>query len=182
MSCIYQVCLVQSFEGELCFLIHFWLQHNFVLNDVIGMPHWITHKYIKPQFRYPLYIRGICHTYTAAVHIHGICMVYTDYIPRRGSRWSTYSGKIVRTRYVLGVKSTYLVCSSTYSYQSNSHFISGTITLAAVTSLLETQDAQEHILVVGKVCHRLDILNMGVLTKCTYWVCTWYEMLRTETY
>ncbi len=77
MSCIYQGCLVQSFEGELCFqvLIHFcqWrLQHSsyIVLNDsdVIGMPHWITHKQIKKQFRYPLYIRGICHTYTAAVH------------------------------------------------------------------------------------------------------------------
>ncbi len=27
---------------------------------------------------------------------------------------------------------------------------------------METQDAHEHILVVGKVCHRLDILDMGV--------------------
>jgi hypothetical protein len=41
---------------------------------------------MKWEFRYPLYIRGICHTYTATVHIHGIYMVYTDYIPRRGSR------------------------------------------------------------------------------------------------
>jgi hypothetical protein len=49
---------------------------------------------------------------------------------------STYSGKIVRTSYVLGVNSMYYVCTSTYSYNSNSHFISGTITLAAVTSLL----------------------------------------------
>jgi hypothetical protein len=55
-----------------------------------------------------------------------------QYVPR------TYSGKIVRTRYVLGVKSTYYVCTSTYSYNSNSHFISSTITLAAVTSLLWT--------------------------------------------
>ncbi len=48
--------------------------------------------------------------------------------------------KIVRTRYVLGVKSTCYVCTSTtYSYKSNSHFISGTITLAAVTSLLPTR-------------------------------------------
>ncbi len=46
--------------------------------------------------------------------------------------------KLVRTRYVLGVKSTYFVCTSTYSYKSNPHFISGTITLAAVTSLLPT--------------------------------------------
>ena len=30
---------------------------------------------------------------------------------------------------------------------------------------MEAQDAYEHILVVGKVCHCLDILNMGVLTK-----------------
>ncbi len=87
MSCIYQVCLVHSFEGELCFLIQFWLQHYFVLNHNIGMQHWITHKHMKWEFRYPLYIRGICHTYTAAVHIPGIYMVYTNYIPRRGSRW-----------------------------------------------------------------------------------------------
>jgi hypothetical protein len=33
---------------------------------------------------------------------------------------------------------------------------------------MKTQDAREHILVVGKVCHCLDILNMGVLTKSTY--------------
>ena len=30
---------------------------------------------------------------------------------------------------------------------------------------MEAQDAHEHILVVGKVCHSLDILDMGVLTK-----------------
>ena len=77
MSCIYQVCLVHSFEGELCFLIHFWLQHYIVLDHVIGMQHWITHKQMKVEFWCPLYIRGICHTYTAAVHIHGIYMVYT---------------------------------------------------------------------------------------------------------
>jgi hypothetical protein len=40
----------------------------------------------KKQFQYPLYIRGICHTYTAAMHIHGTYMVYTDYIPCWGSR------------------------------------------------------------------------------------------------
>ncbi len=49
-----------------------------------------------------------------------------------------YLRKIVRTRYVLGVKSTYYVCTSTYSYKSNSHFISGTITLAVFTSLPST--------------------------------------------
>ncbi len=32
---------------------------------------------MKWEFRYPLDIRGICHTYTAAIHIHGIYMVYT---------------------------------------------------------------------------------------------------------
>ena len=77
MSCIFQVCWVHSFEAELCFLIQFWLQHYIVLNHDIGMQHWITHKHMKWEFRYPLYIRGICHTYTAAVHIHGIYMVYT---------------------------------------------------------------------------------------------------------
>ncbi len=54
---------------------------------------------------------------------------------------STFSGNIKRTRYVLlGVKSTYLgyVRTSTYSYNSNSHFISGAITLAAIRSLLPT--------------------------------------------
>jgi hypothetical protein len=30
---------------------------------------------------------------------------------------------------------------------------------------MKTQDAHEHIVVVGKVCHSLDILNMGMLTK-----------------
>jgi hypothetical protein len=31
--------LVHSFEGELCFLIQFWLQHYIVLNHDIGMQH-----------------------------------------------------------------------------------------------------------------------------------------------
>ncbi len=35
----------------------------------------------------------------------------------------TYYKKIVRTRNILGVKSLYFVCTSTYSYKSNSHFI-----------------------------------------------------------
>jgi hypothetical protein len=30
---------------------------------------------------------------------------------------------------------------------------------------MEAQDAHENILVVGKICHRLDILDTGVLTK-----------------
>ena len=51
---------------------------------------------------------------------------------------STYYGKIVRTWYVLRVKSMYYVRTSTYSYNSNSHFISGTIILAAITSLVPT--------------------------------------------
>jgi hypothetical protein len=55
-----------------------------------------------------------------------------QYVPR------TYSGKIVPTRYLLWVKSTYYVCTSTYTFKFNSHFISGTITLAAITSLLPT--------------------------------------------
>ncbi len=35
--------------------------------------------------------------------------------------------------------------------------------------LKSSKDAHEHILVVGhgKVCHRLDILDMGMLTKST---------------
>ena len=45
---------------------------------------------------------------------------------------------------------------------------------------MEAQDAHEHILVVGKVCHSLDLVNtMGVLTKlivsgCVDKVCTRY--------
>ncbi len=39
---------------------------------------------------------------------------------------------------------------------------------------METNDAHEHILVVGEVYHCLDILDMGVLTKHMYSVCTNY--------
>jgi hypothetical protein len=39
------------------------------------------------------------------------------------------------------------------------------ICLEVASPSMETQDAHEHILVVGKVCHSLDILDMGVLTK-----------------
>jgi hypothetical protein len=39
------------------------------------------------------------------------------------------------------------------------------VCLEVASPSMETQDAHEHILVVGKVCHSLDILNMGMLTK-----------------
>jgi hypothetical protein len=39
------------------------------------------------------------------------------------------------------------------------------ICLEVASPSMETQDAHEHILVVRKVCHSLDILDMGVLTK-----------------
>ena len=39
------------------------------------------------------------------------------------------------------------------------------ICLEIASPSMEAQDAHEHILVVGKVCHCLDILDMGVLTK-----------------
>ena len=67
MPCIYQVYLVHSFEGELCFLIHFWLQHYIVLNYDIGtsMPRWITHKHMK----------------TSGNPRKFIMMVYTWYLP-----------------------------------------------------------------------------------------------------
>ncbi len=55
---------------------------------------------------------------------------------------SQYSGKTVHTRYVLWVKSMYCVCTSAYSCFSNSHFISGTIVLAAITSLLPTSSLE----------------------------------------
>ena len=58
------------------------------------------------------------------------------------------------------------------------------ICLEVASPSMEMQDAHEHILVVGKVCHSLDILDMGVLTKlvvktieyvlCMYFVCTDY--------
>jgi hypothetical protein len=37
--------------------------------------------------------------------------------------------------------------------------------LKVASPRMETQDAHEHMPVVGKVCHSLDILDMGVLTK-----------------
>ena len=39
------------------------------------------------------------------------------------------------------------------------------ICLEVASPSMETKDAHEHILVVGKVRHRLDILDMGVLKK-----------------
>ena len=39
------------------------------------------------------------------------------------------------------------------------------ICLEVACPSMETQDAHEHILVVGKACHSCDILNMGVLMK-----------------
>ncbi len=51
----------------------------------------------------------------------------------------------------------------------------GLICLEVSRPSMETQDAHEHILVVGKVCHSLDFLDMGMLTNCTYLVCTTYE-------
>jgi hypothetical protein len=39
------------------------------------------------------------------------------------------------------------------------------ICLEVASQSMETQDAHEYILVVGKICHSLDILNMGFLTK-----------------
>jgi|688.fasta_scaffold246733_1 hypothetical protein len=39
------------------------------------------------------------------------------------------------------------------------------ICLEVASPSMESQDAHEHILVIGKICHCLDILNMGVLTQ-----------------
>jgi hypothetical protein len=44
----------------------------------------------------------------------------------------------------------------------------GPMCLEVSSRSMETQDAHEHILFVGKVCHCLDILDMGVLTKSKY--------------
>jgi hypothetical protein len=44
----------------------------------------------------------------------------------------------------------------------------GLICLEVSSPSMETQDAHEHILVVGQVCHCLDILDMGVLIKRMY--------------
>ncbi len=42
------------------------------------------------------------------------------------------------------------------------------ICLEVTSTCMETYDAHEHILVVGQVGHRLDILDMGMLVKtCT---------------
>ncbi len=48
----------------------------------------------------------------------------------------------------------------------------GLICLKISSLSMETQDAHEHILVVGEVCHCLDILDMGVL--CTQYVLSIY--------
>ncbi len=54
-------------------------------------------------------------------------------------------------------------------------FLEGVLICLKVSSQsMETQDSHEYILVVGEVCHCLDILDMGVLTKHTYSVCTKY--------
>jgi hypothetical protein len=50
----------------------------------------------------------------------------------------------------------------------------GLICLEVSSQSMETQDAHEHILVVGVVCHCLDILDMGVLTQRMYSVHTKY--------
>ncbi len=50
----------------------------------------------------------------------------------------------------------------------------GLICLEVSSQSMETQDAHQHILVVGKVCHCLDILDMGVQTNLTYSVHTMY--------
>ncbi len=48
-------------------------------------------------------------------------------------------------------------------------FLEESLIYLEVSSLsMETQDAHEYIPVVGKVRHRFDILNMGVLTKRMY--------------
>ncbi len=44
----------------------------------------------------------------------------------------------------------------------------GLICLQVSSPSMETQDEYINILVVGKVCHSLDILDMGVFTKRTY--------------
>ncbi len=41
----------------------------------------------------------------------------------------------------------------------------GLICLEVSSPSMETQDAHEYILVIGKVRHNFDIIDMGVLTK-----------------
>ncbi len=55
----------------------------------------------------------------------------------------------------------------------------GLICLEVSSLSMETQNAHEHILVAGKVCHCLDIVDMGVMTNISteyvlsvYQVCT----------
>ncbi len=51
------------------------------------------------------------------------------------------------------------------------------ICLEVSSQSLETQDAHEHILVVGKVCHSLEILDMGMLTiVCTKYVLSMHKV------
>ena len=87
-------------------------------------------------------------------------------------------GRVTNPRLAGDVKITASQCNRLYSILVLLHrrrarmlieFLEeGLICLEVSSPSMETQDAHEHILVVGKVCHCLDILDMGVLTKHTY--------------
>ena len=61
--------------------------------------------------------------------------------------------------------------------------------LEVSSACMETYDAHEYILVVGQVCHRLDILDVGMLVEKVYFqiilVCTSiyeYKLVHTSMY
>ncbi len=70
--------LLWSFEGELCFLKHFWLQHSIVLNHGMGLQHvFIQINARKLNFN----IIRIYKVYTMYILAHSIHMEYTWYRP-----------------------------------------------------------------------------------------------------
>jgi hypothetical protein len=87
-------------------------------------------------------------------------------------------GRVTNPRLAGDVKITVSQCNRLYSILVLLHrriarmlieFLEeGLICLEVSSPSMKTQDAHEHILVVGKVCHCLDILDMGVLRKRTY--------------
>ena len=86
--------------------------------------------------------------------------------------------RVTNPRFTGDVKITVSQCNRLYSilvllYRRRARMLiefleEGLICLEVSSPSMETQDAHEYIPVVGKVRHRLDILNMGVLTKRTY--------------
>ncbi len=91
--------------------------------------------------------------------------------------WLSMATRVTNPRLAGDIKITVSQCNRLYSilvllYMHRAKMLlkfleEGLICLEVSSLSMETQDAHEYILVVGKVLHCFDILNMGVLTKRT---------------